>query len=381
MKNRILALLLALTLVSGLALAGCSAPTADNSAAPSASADPAPTESISVDLSRHILDFAAGISPETTALTINGQEVSADLFLYWLAVNCTYFDGAYGTYGLTVADYADTLLKDSVSMAAYYSLLSQRALELGCPLTDEQLAEKESNMMNGGQEAYETRKALYGLTDDTMDFVFSVAYYYNNLLDTLVPVPTEEDLNNYVYQARHILLLTVDMEGTPELQDDGTYSYPRLDDETIAEKRALAEDLLAQLRASDDPDTLFNELMNEYSEDTGLAANPDGYIATAGQMVPEFENTALALEFGEISDIVESSYGYHIILRGQVDDLDSYADTYREAKLDEQITQWLDQADIVESEFLQDLDVASFYSRYSAYQAQLAATLEQDTQG
>ena len=40
-------------------------------------------------------------------------------------------------------------------------------------------------------------------------------------------------------------------------------------------------------------------------------------------MVPAFEETALSLEFGEISDVVESSYGYHIILRGEVEELDS----------------------------------------------------------
>ena len=37
--------------------------------------------------------------------------------------------------------------------------------------------------------------------------------------------------------------------------------------------------------------------MNEYSEDTGLESNPDGYTTTVGQMVPAFEETALSLGF------------------------------------------------------------------------------------
>ena len=55
--------------------------------------------------------------------------------------------------------------------------------------------------------------------------------------------------------------------------------------------------------------------MNQYSEDTGLEANPDGYVFTSGQMVEPFEEGTRALDYGQISDIVESDYGFHIILR------------------------------------------------------------------
>ena len=42
---------------------------------------------------------------------------------------------------------------------------------------------------------------------------------------------------------------------------------------------------------------------------------PEGYTYTPGTMVPEFEDAAAALEDYAISDIVETSYGYHIIMR------------------------------------------------------------------
>ena len=59
----------------------------------------------------------------------------------------------------------------------------------------------------------------------------------------------------------------------------------------------------------------FDELMNEYSEDTGLVTNPDGYYFTTGQMVQEFEDAVKKLKAGNVSGIVETDYGYHIIKR------------------------------------------------------------------
>lgn len=374
MKQRLLALLLAAGLV--LSMAACGDPASDSSSDPSADPSSTSPEEIVADLTQDLLPFAAGMEASDTALTVNGQEVPADLFLYWLALNCAYFQQ---NYGLPLdGSYGNAVLQDSLTMTAYYVIMEQKVLEEGCPLTDEQRSEIQAEMVADGQETYDNRKLLFNLTDETMEFIYSVSDYYDNLLHTLTSAPTQDELNQYVYQAKHILLLTVDMDGTPTVQD-GAYVYPSLDEETIAEKKALADDLLAQLRSSDDPEALFDELMNEYSEDTGLESNPDGYTTTVGQMVPAFEETALSLEFGEISDVVESSYGYHIILRGEVEDLDSYADQYRQSLLDARIDQWLEDAEVTPVETIENLDVANFYNRYNAWQTAMAEQLQADS--
>ena len=374
MKQRLLALLLAAGLV--LSMAACGDPASDSSSDPSADPSSTSSEEIVADLTQDLLPFAAGMEASDTALTVNGQEVPADLFLYWLALNCAYFQQ---NYGLPLdGSYGNAVLQDSLTMTAYYVIMEQKALEEGCPLTDEQRSEIQAEMVADGQETYDNRKLLFNLTDETMEFIYSVSDYYDNLLHTLTSAPTQDELNQYVYQAKHILLLTVDMDGTPTVQD-GAYVYPSLDEETIAEKKALADDLLSQLRSSDDPEALFDELMNEYSEDTGLESNPDGYTTTVGQMVPAFEETALSLEFGEISDVVESSYGYHIILRGEVEDLDSYADQYRQSLLDARIDQWLEDAEVTPVETIENLDVANFYNRYNAWQTAMAEQLQADS--
>ena len=115
-----------------------------------------------------------------------------------------------------------------------------------------------------------------------------------------------------VLACKHILLMTVDA-ATGEA----------LEDEQIQEKKAKADELYEQLAAvQDDPEkleNLFDELMNENSEDTGLATNPDGYQFVPGVMVPVFETTTQSLEEYGLSEPVQSDYGYHIILRLPVD--------------------------------------------------------------
>ena len=371
--------LLALLLSGALALSLCACGSGDDqpsgsprvtstdapSASPEPSADPEPTPSIEVDLTQDILAFSAGMSASDELVTVNGMGVPADLALYWLYMNCYNFESGYGMYGLALADFVDLLLDDTVSMCGYYTLLRQKAAELGCLPTDAQVQEAHDRMAESGQEEYDLLKAAYGLSDQSMEYIFTMNTYYQNLLDAMVPEATDEMLDNYVYQVKHILFKTVDDSRQP------------LPDEEVAQKKAQAEDALAQLQAAEDLPAKFDELMNELSEDgrteDGVLAAPDGYTATPGEMVPEFEQAAFALKPGELSGIVESDYGYHIILRGEVDDIQSYAGACRERELDSRIDPLLDSAELVRSDALNSLDVAQFYRRYTAYQAALVA--------
>ena len=84
-----------------------------------------------------------------------------------------------------------------------------------------------------------------------------------------------------------------------------------LPDEELVDAYELVQSLLERLLAGED----FDTLMAEYGEDPGMVDHPDGYTFTRGLMVSEFEQATLELEIGEISGIVESWHGYHIILR------------------------------------------------------------------
>ena len=80
------------------------------------------------------------------------------------------------------------------------------------------------------------------------------------------------------------------------------------DDATV---KAKAEALLAQAKA---PNADFAALAKANSEDEGSAVNGgDLNYFGKGQMVPEFEAAAFSLKPGQISDLVKTTFGYHII--------------------------------------------------------------------
>lgn len=122
---------------------------------------------------------------------------------------------------------------------------------------------------------------------------------------------TDEEAKESVREGSHILVsVTEDGEETPEGEE-------ALTDEEAKEK---AEDLIQQLEDGAD----FAELATAESDDPGSAANNGslGYVQK-GQMVEPFENALFELEPGEMTtEPVKSDFGYHIILRGEEENID-----------------------------------------------------------
>ncbi len=127
-------------------------------------------------------------------------------------------------------------------------------------------------------------------------------------------------------KARHILITPAGMiedeadADKPDEAGDETEAPKSGVEEKISEEQAkqkakeLAEKLLADIKGGAD----FAALAREHSQDfSSLAQGGDLGWFRKGQMVPEFEKVAFELKPGEVGDIVETSFGYHII---QVED-------------------------------------------------------------
>ena len=124
-------------------------------------------------------------------------------------------------------------------------------------------------------------------------------------------------------RVRHILIST---QPKPENEDEGDPKDAKDAKDTKASKdkkpaekpktltkdeaRKKTQDLLDRARKGED----FAKLATENSDDPGSKDKGGEYdFFGHGKMVPEFEKAAFALKPGEISDLVETQYGFHII--------------------------------------------------------------------
>ncbi len=349
--KKFVSILIIICLVFGAAITytGCGANDAaesetspEPSAEPSESVDDTETETASVPQ----LDFEAlyaSHDADEVVMTMDGEDVTWEEYFYWLyysgvqvnnyinqmaanmsayGMNVTWDDAADDT-GISFKDYVVQLAEDNIRQI---HSIKKFSAENDVTLTEDNLKaieeQRKTDMVNlcgeevSDEEFAEFLKSTYYLPIKVYNDMNEINYLYQNCFaklygedgEKLSDEKAEAYLKDSGYMnAAHILFMTVD-PSTGEA----------LDDETIAEKKALADKFAAELAGITDTEKLqerFAEIKDEYCEDTGKEAYPDGYIFTPGTMVTEFEDTVNALEDYQVSEPVESRYGYHIIMR------------------------------------------------------------------
>jgi len=196
------------------------------------------------------------------------------------------------------ADVRDEFISRNTKVKFEYAVITQADILKGLHPTDEEL-----------KAFYDRNKATY---NNSIPEKRQIKYVVIDTGKTAAATTvTDQDLQSYHDQHRdefrvpeqvkvtHILIKTP--LPTPGAKED---------EKAIADARAKAEDVLKQVKAGGD----FAKLAEKYSDDPGSAKSGGelGWIGR-GRTVPEFEKAAFSLGKGQTSDLIKSSYGFHII--------------------------------------------------------------------
>jgi len=203
-----------------------------------------------------------------------------------------------GGASVTDAEVRDSFEKQNTKIKFDYAVIRKDDILKSIHPNDAELkAYYDQHKASYANSIPEKRKVSYVLLDSTKlqnDIKVSQqdlqAYYDQHRDEYRVP----EQVN-----VRHILIKT------PLPGPDG-----KVDQKGVDEARKKAEEVLKQVKAGGN----FADLAKKYSEDTASAKDGGslGWIQR-GRTVPEFEKVAFSLPKGGTSDLVQSSYGFHII--------------------------------------------------------------------
>lgn len=235
--------------------------------------------------------------------------------------------------------------KQAVENAVRNALYIEASEAAGISLTSEEqqnvVSTKEQIVSGyGSQKAYKEFLKSSNISDEFIEMMCKSSVYYNKIgkIISEEATVTEEDRMTYfaenkgdferdIRKAKHILIATMDPE---------TYQ-PKSQEEQDAAS-VLAKEIFDRVQKGED----FDALMNQYSEDPGLSASPDGYVFGNGEMVAEFEQATDSVGFGEIA-FCKSEFGYHIIKRLPIfyEDVVNQVDSELFGKLiDEKVEEW-----------------------------------------
>lgn len=313
--------------------------TGDSAETQEPAAEPAAGTAVPVEV--ETLDYEALYAlhdPAEVVMIVDGKDVTWGEYFSWLYMSAMqteqYFvamanygvplkwSDAVGEDGSTYADAAITggenTLRQLMTILGY---AESQGVEASQETLDAVQAQRDSDKLaTVGEEGTEEDFAqflhsLYRSEDAyqraTMANYLNLQHYSDTYGENGEKVSDDQALgyleeNGYLY-ANHILLTTMDLQ-----------TGEALEEAAVAEKEAQAQALAEELQAIQDPEQLvkrFQELKEEYDEDTGKFTYPDGYVFLPGEMVAEFEEGVKALADYGVSQPVKTSYGYHVILR------------------------------------------------------------------
>lgn len=229
----------------------------------------------------------------------------------------------------------DAMINDKIAL--------QQAEKEGVSLSDEEFRDAMNSLeeYHGGKDALDKYISQQGLDRDSFEKSVKEQLIINKFKDKITAdvKVADEEIKKFYEENKAMFELPA-----PEIRA----SHILVDTQEEAEK------ILAEVKAGAD----FAELAKKYSKDpaTKDIGGDLGYFSK-GKMDAEFEKAAFALKTGQVSDVVKTSFGYHIIkVTGErnslsFEDAESYIkshleDSKREDEFNKNIEEWKKQAKI-----------------------------------
>lgn len=265
-------------------------------------------------------------------------------YIYTTAVKEAYssgFSGDYASFDWEQKDADGVKLDDKIKKAAYEEMATKQLLEElaeknGVALTDEEVKQGRDSIdefeKSNGKDALLSNIAAIGLSSEE-DYL---ELYKTVMLNQKIQTDYAANPDKYIEDG-------VNLE---DYSSDSRVSVKHVliknTDSKFSDPKATADEVLKKAKSGED----FDALMKEYNEDPGETES--GYTFGKGEMVKEFENAAFALKYNEISDIVETQYGYHIIKRiAGMAELEGYLLSKLDGKAEEKVMKEISVKDIM----------------------------------
>jgi len=194
----------------------------------------------------------------------------------------------------------DDALREQYGAEVLETIITNKIVELeakkeGVSVSEDSIQEEYEELAEsyGGEESLQAALEENGLTEQSVKDNIRMYQLTKNVIATSIDISDEEVAQYFE-----------DNKDSYGQKEEVVASHILLEDE------ATAKDVLAKIKAGED----FADLAKTYSIDTTTneAGGEIGYISR-GQMEEQFEEVAFGLEKGSISDIVQTSEGYHII--------------------------------------------------------------------
>lgn len=188
--------------------------------------------------------------------------------------------------------------QDIMNMMVQNKIIGGKADKYNVSISEDEEAQIKENATNFLAGITEEDKAAYGITEEVVTNIFrddllKQKVYEAATLDVDTEVSDEEAKQITI---QHLLIKT------QKTDENGKTVEFTADEKAAARKKA--EELLKEAKETKD----FKKLAEANTEDSNVE-----YTFGKGQMVKPFEEAAFAMKPGQVSDIVETDYGYHIL--------------------------------------------------------------------